>query len=64
MFTAVIIGPRHVFVDYEPDEPLNGFYTKQSAAAFAQGLLTKDEAMSAQWLPAGREPTPKATWRR
>ena len=54
MFTSWMIGLRDVFVDYAPDQPLNGFHSKQSAAAFEQGLLTREEAMVATWRPSAR----------
>lgn len=63
MRTAVMIGPEAVYVDYSPADPLNGFSSRPSAAAFIQGLLTRDEALAAEWLPASRPVPPKATWR-
>lgn len=62
MFTSWMTGLRDVFVDYAPDQPLNGFHSKQSAAAFDQGLLTNEEAMAATWFPAAK-PWPHARHR-
>jgi hypothetical protein len=64
MHTSVMIGPDAVYIDYEPDQPLDGFHSPESAAAFAQGVLTRDEAMLALWRPAARPPLVRATWRR
>lgn len=64
MHTSVMIGPDAVYIDYEPDQPLDGFHSPESAAAFAQGVLTRDEAMSALWMPAARPPIVQATWGR
>ncbi len=64
MPTSLMPGPRAVFVDYAPDQPLNGFHSKQSAAAFEQGLLTRDEAMRAEWVSAGRQAKQPSTWRK
>lgn len=64
MPTAVMIGPDPVYVDYASEQPLDGFHSRPSAAAFTQGLLTKSEAMAAEWKPAAWPTKPKATWRR
>ncbi|MNV15316.1 hypothetical protein D3C71_1060360 [compost metagenome] len=63
MRTAVLIGPEPVYVDFSPEQPLNGFRSCPSAAAFAQGLLTREEALAAEWLPASQPIPPKPTWR-
>lgn len=61
--SVAVIGGKPIYVDFEASPTLNGFYSAASAAAVEQGLLTREQAMRAEWRPAVQPAVPRAVWR-